>query len=554
MKQHLKAALAITLAAAMTAGSTTAFAAQEKITNQTDWTPPVLSNVSIDKTTVGASGTLTVTVKATDDRSGIKDVSVTFRNSSNDHTISSVMLSRDYDAAAGVFRKQVTVPAYEQPGEFELKSITLGDYARNTQTYATQGSISKVNDNLPLEQNLSFTVTNGADVGKTPKISSISLAKAAVSGNGSVGVTVKTAATAAAVDRIALTFQNEDNDRTLTLTLYEKNRTAAGEYYSSIDIEQYEPEGKFLLKSIVLTDKAKNKDKYLPQKEIEDDNKWDCYALPQEPSFTVNNQYADNIAPKLIGISIDKTSVSAGGKVTVSVKASDNLSGIKQISVRFKNNDNNHILSTAILCKNDYNPATGCYVRNINIGQYEQAGTFELHRVSVSDEAGNRQYYCPESEEDDHSDFDVLPAEPSFTVKNQGKAADITPPALESVTFNQAGVDAPGKLTVLAKASDDDSGVRRIYLRFRNEESGRSLSIGLSARDYNPATGCYEGTFSIEKNEKSGTFDLVIAKVTDQAKNSLTYCPKEFIDQDDEDEDRVKLSRDVGFYVNGKDK
>lgn len=552
MKQHLKTVLAVTLAATMAAGSTTAFAVQAKAADQTDWTPPVLNHISIDKTTVGASGVFTLTVKAADDKSGIKNVSVTFRNTSNDHTISAVMLSRDYDAATDVYQKEVTIPVFEPSGNFVLHSVTLNDNAKNSQTYSAQGSLSKANHNLPLEQELGFAVTQQKEAGKAPKISSIALDKTTVYGNNNVYVTVKTD-TAAVIDRIALTFKNEDSDRTQILTLQETNRIAAGVYRGNIEIEQYEPEGEFVLKSAMLTDKAKNKEKYLPQQEIEDDKKWDYFALPQEPSFTISNKNADNIAPTLTSVSIDKTTANAGGKIVVSAKANDNLSGVKQISVRFKNKSNDHILAVSMLSKNDYNPSTGCYVKALDIGKHEQAGNFELYRVLVSDEAGNRQYYGPESEQDDHCEFELLPQEPHFQVESQGKAADTTAPELDSVTFNQAGVDAPGKLTVSVKASDDHSGIRRIYLRFKNEENGRSMSIGFSPKDYNPITKCYEGTLSIEKNERSGTFDLVSAKVTDNAKNNTTYCPKDIMDTDDEEEDRVKLPRDVGFYVNGKE-
>ena len=53
-------------------------------------------------------------------------------------------------------------------------------------------------------------------------------------------------------------------------------------------------------------------------------------------------------------------------------------------------------------------------------------------------------------------------------------------------------------------------------------------------------------------NERTGYFDLVSARLTDNAGNSQSYAARDLIDSSDESEERLKLP-DTGFSVSGRD-
>ena len=536
---------AAALAALLTAGALPAFA-------QADSTPPQLQDVIVGASSATAPGSVSVAVKATDDLSGIKQATVLFENRENGRILSAALLPGDYDTSAGLYRKELAIPAGEPAGTYELKSVTLIDEAKNLQTYSARGRISAANDNLPLGLATRFTVTPSQKAAKTPRITGIALDRAEAAGGATVNVTVTTDSDAA-VGRILLTFANRADDRELTLALHQGDRVGPGVYRAGLEIGGFEAGGTFALTKATVIDGAKQQQKYLTQQEIVDDGKWTYRPLPQEPSFRIKNSAPDTAAPALTGVWVDRTSAAAGTSVTVWAAADDDRSGVKQLSVRFRNEQNGRVLYASMLADKSYDPATGRYRAVIEIPQYEPAGDYQIYRVTVTDEAGNRSQYCPWRERNDHADgFELLPEEPAFSVSNTPSKADADAPELEDIGYSAAGADAGRTLGVSVKAYDAGSGVRRIHLRFRNEENGRTLSLTLTARDYNPATGAYEGAILVPDNERTGYFDLVSARLTDNAGNSQSYAARDLIDSSDESEERLKLP-DTGFSVSGRD-
>ena len=58
---------------------------------------------------------------------------------------------------------------------------------------------------------------------------------------------------------------------------------------------------------------------------------------------------------------------------------------------------------------------------------------------------------------------------------------DGTGPVLKTLKLSKTTVTAPGTVEVIATATDDVSGVKSMYVQFRSEALGDSLSCSLSA-------------------------------------------------------------------------
>ena len=139
----------------------------------------------------------------------------------------------------------------------------------------------------------------------------------------------------------------------------------------------------------------------------------------------------DVTPPVLKSVSIDKTEVEAPGKITVTIEAEDDISGIKLISYQFKNAENGRELSDMINVTSDETSNT--FTDTIDISQFEPSGVFYLEYVSIYDISGNYQRYYSKNVDYANIDEVFLPNELSFFVKNSD---DITSGDIISSTLN----------------------------------------------------------------------------------------------------------------------
>ena len=94
------------------------------------------------------------------------------------------------------------------------------------------------------------------------------------------------------------------------------------------------------------------------------------------PAFASSNEDesarpVDNKPPKVKGITLNTTSVTAPGTITVTVKATDDVSGVGDGSVWFRNVKTDSSLSAYLEPYSD-----GKLIGEIEIGPYTKAGTY----------------------------------------------------------------------------------------------------------------------------------------------------------------------------------
>ena len=122
-----------------------------------DSTPPVLTEISIDKTTVGPGGTITVRGSGTDDISGVSNIDVCFTDEENNRACGPILYDNDND---GIFEGTMTISQYELDGTFELDWVDITDNAGNRQRYYSKNYPYLDEDDLLLPQEWSFKVIN----------------------------------------------------------------------------------------------------------------------------------------------------------------------------------------------------------------------------------------------------------------------------------------------------------------------------------------------------------------------------------------------------------
>lgn len=116
---------------------------------------------------------------------------------------------------------------------------------------------------------------------------------------------------------------------------------------------------------------------------------------------------ADDTAPVLESLSLDRQTISRGETVAVTAKVSDDLSGVKDVSLQFRSRSDSP-LSLVLHQQGD------AWVGTIKDTQKLELGQYRLTRVTLRDEAGNRRGYY----ESPGSYSEGLPVSLTFVVED----------------------------------------------------------------------------------------------------------------------------------------
>ncbi len=345
---------------------------------------PVLNSIELSDETVNAGGTLTVTIDAEDDLTGVADWQATFVNKETKKHLTTYL--QKYSDAG-----MLETSKYEPSGTYELESVSLEDKAGNIVFYEKNPGGWEPGDNAiikKLELEVSFTVTNDNQVDtQAPELKDVKVDKDSVKAGETLEVTIGAEDDLTGVADWQATFVNKETKK--HLTTYLQKYSDAGMLKTS----KYEPSGTYELESVSLEDKAGNIVFY-----EKNPGGWEpgdnaiIKKLELEVSFTVtNDNQVDTQAPELKDVKVDKDSVKAGETLEVTIGAEDDLTGVADWQATFVNKETKKHLTTYLQKYSD--------AGMLKTSKYEPSGTYELESVLLEDKAGNRRRYEAEPDE-----------------------------------------------------------------------------------------------------------------------------------------------------------
>ncbi|MCL1997827.1 MAG: hypothetical protein FWG65_03580 [Turicibacter sp.] len=356
--------------------------------------PPVLHSVSVSPQIVNAPGVVTVTVEATDNLSGIEVIDARFidANSNREYmAFGNVAWSWNL-IAENTFQTEIAIGQYDPPGLFELALVWITDVAGNQQMYVLNPS-QWGNDVLPLPNNAAFTISNTNYDNEPPVLHNVQVTPV-VNAPGVVTVTVEATDNLSGIEVIDARFIDANSNREYMAfgnVAWSWNLIAENTFQTEIPIGQYDPPGLFELALVWITDVAGNQQTY-----VLNPSQWgnDVLPLPNNAAFTITNTNYDNEPPVLHNVQVSPQVVNAPGVVTVTVTATDNLSGIEIIQANFIDaNSNREYVAFGNVAWSWNLIAENTFQTEITIGQYDPPGLFELAWVWITDVAGNQQMY-----------------------------------------------------------------------------------------------------------------------------------------------------------------
>ena len=234
---------------------------------------PVLKSITLSSETVNAGDTLTITVDAEDDLSGIKECYVSFENK---NTKKSLHVSH---FMAGSKELTLEIPKYEPNGKYDLTVVCLEDNTGNVVWYAKDTNMNLEVKPLPFD--LSFTVTNSSKADtKAPELTGIQLDKEIVNAGDTLTITVDAEDDLSGIKECYVSFENKNTKKSLHVSHF-----MAGSKELTLKIPKYEPDGKYDLTVVCLEDNTGNVVWYAKDTNMNLEVK----LLPYDISFTVIN-------------------------------------------------------------------------------------------------------------------------------------------------------------------------------------------------------------------------------------------------------------------------
>lgn len=264
--------------------------------------------------------------------------------------------------------------------------------------------------------------------------------------------------------------------------------------------------------------------------------------LPNEISVEiVESASEDKEAPVLHDLSLSDTTVSAPGKLTLTLNVSDDVSGVDHAQATFINRKTGKEITGSWRTSKEEQPIiNGTVDIEITTTQYDGSGVYELDDVYIFDENGYYQAY--HSKYHEHADS-LLPTELSFTVTNES-GEDVTAPVLKGISIDKTEVEAPSEITVTLDVEDDLSGYKSATIEVINRKNGRTIHASKENPD-NPK----ELTISISEWEPSGLFEVEYVGLFDNNDNMAMYYSANV-----GHEDTLKLPNEISFLVKNIDK
>ena len=221
-----------------------------------------------------------------------------------------------------------------------------------------------------------------------------------------------------------------------------------GTYVGRLTLPQYSEKGTWRIDTVYLYDEVGNNRDY-----------WsgELAALGLPTSFEVVSSQQDITPPELVEITIEpfEMDTSAGvATITITVKATDDLSGIRSVGYFLERPSGMKENSGRSLRWVSGSSNDGTYVGRLTLPQYSEKGTWRIDTVYLYDEVGNNLDYRS-------GELAALGLPASFEVVSSQQ--DITPPELVEITIEPSEMDTSGEaatITITAKATDELSGIR----------------------------------------------------------------------------------------------
>lgn len=206
----------------------------------------------------------------------------------------------------------------------------------------------------------------------------------------------------------------------------------------------------------------------------------------------------DTTPPVLKKVELSKTAISDGSSVRVYITATDDMTGVKSVSIHGQSPSGNQNFGYSISTKD----TQGRWYTDVSIPKYAEGGVWTIDSVSLVDGATNHSYF------DDVATFTV----------NSTKQ-DTTAPKLTNVSFDKSVVNDGSSYKVYVVATDDLSGIKTASVRLESPSGSQCAGTGLTK----DSSGRWYATIKVPTNAEGGVWNVTDVSLTDTVGNHSDF-------------------------------
>jgi hypothetical protein len=478
-----------------------------------DFDRPLFKSVSVDKTIVTAGEIVNITVEAEDSISGLLDFDEEYSTAGINYLTPSgeerwVEFSLANDNLVGSF----SIDQFRtESGNWQVKHIFLLDKAGNGISIGNSQIEGVQADNIQDLSNGNFTVSGTTTGGDTPVITAVNIDKTAATIGERVNTTFALDSSIPGFLRGDICYITPSGHQYWSQLRIENNNI-----YSSKNIGQYSDSGTWKIVNIYLVDYNGNG---ISIGNSEVTNSWgEIWQDLSGGDFTVSGTNPDTEAPELLSVTADKTSVTAGDVVNITIDAVDDKSGIARYvedvgssAICFITpNGNERWLSTTL--------EGGKLIASLRISEYSEPGEWKIKYMDLIDAAGNLKSIGNIGVEEDWIAETRDLSRGHFTVYDT--IADTLAPELKTVTVDKTAATAGEVVNITIEAEDDFSGITTFHDERGNtavsylSPSGKEKWVELRIEE-----GKLVGSINIGQYSESGIWRIGNIFIVDKAGN-----------------------------------
>ena len=437
-----------------------------------DKTAPVLNGLTINATSVTTPGTVEVVADVSDDISGVGSVTVAFQiegdnsySSSDGYTQYFDVTLRDHyyddtdhvykEYEDGKFHGKMEITAKVKPGKYIVDSITLNDNAHNNIRY--KRNADQNDRELPEDaRQISLQVSEGQFV--PAKLKSLTVDKNSVTAPGTIKFTAELDRDNEEFESISVYFrQKNDSGRYISQYAYLK-KDEDGKITGEMKLGDYVSAGVYTFDSFSISESGSN---------YYDASASDIPDAVKKLEITINNDKVDNQKPEIKNIALSSTEIEVPGKITFTVDATDDLSGIRSVGILFRDENTGKRIS------GDWYASEGKVKGTIGVDQYTASGIYKIESIDVYDQAGNGEYYVADNQSD-NLNCKLIPESLrnlQIKVNNDGETADVVTSTISKNFLNDVknapenaviNVDITSNKTLSKEVQDAIKGTNKI--------------------------------------------------------------------------------------------
>jgi hypothetical protein len=215
---------------------------------------------------------------------------------------------------------------------------------------------------------------------------------------------------------------------------------------------------------------------------------------------------SDRVAPLLAGISFSPSRIADGETSTLTISATDDLSGVHSVSGTVVSPSGKATLGFAT------QPAGGdVYQTKITIPKDGEQGTWFVGSVYLTDKANNAANFS----------YTLANAAPGGRLLVVSSNSDSTPPVLRNVVLGSASIGEGETNSVVVEADDDRSGVASISGVFLSPN--KTARIGFSCTSDGQPGSPWTGKVTLPRNSDCGEWKLQQIQLADKAGNRAGF-------------------------------